>query len=125
MDTGDVDASGLLRLAESALGPTVLDTRCAAILSRQSIELGLADLWQAQAPKIRECHFRAQFLCLPAYLSDADLAAETHTAWIALSSVCHYHPYELTPSQTELRPLLDVARAFAEEVRRQVLGAGR
>lgn len=124
MDTDDIDASGLLRLAESALGPTALDARCAAILSRQAIELALADLWQAHAPAIRGCHFRAQFLCLPVYLADGDLAAETHAAWVALSSVCHYHPYELTPSQTELRPLLDVARAFAEEVRRQVLRAG-
>lgn len=120
----DIDPLSLHSLAEAASGPTALEIRCGAILGRQSIELALSDLWQATAPEVRECPFRDQFLCLPAYLGDPNLAVRAHATWTALSSVCHYHPYELTPSQTELRPLLDVARAFAEEVRRQVLVAG-
>ena len=125
MDNNDgIDPLSLYSLAEATLGPTALEIRCGAILGRQSIELALSDLWRATVPEIRKCPFRDQFLCLPAYLGDPNLAVKAHAAWVALSSVCHYHPYELAPSQTELRPLLDVARAFAEEVRRQVLRTG-
>ena len=120
----DINPLGLYRLAESVLGPTALEVRCGAILGRQSIELALSDLWLVAAPKIRECPFRDQFLCLPVYLGEEDLAVATHAAWTALSDVCHHHPYELTPSAAELCSLIDVARAFAEEVQQQVADAG-
>ena len=36
------------------------------------------------------------------YLGDALLAGRIAYTWSALSRACHYHPYELPPSMSEL-----------------------
>jgi hypothetical protein len=43
----------------------------------------------------------SQLTCLPAYL-DKQIAHQVGFAYAALTSACHYHPYELAPTAAEL-----------------------
>ena len=49
---------------------------------------------------------RSQLLCLTAYL-DPGSASRAAYVFAALSHACHYHPYELAPTATELTGWLD------------------
>jgi hypothetical protein len=77
--------------------------RTAALLARQAIELAIASIWMAQADTVGLglCTMRSQLTCLPSYI-DAETAAQVAYIWAALSSACHYHPYELAPTAAEL-----------------------
>ncbi|MDE0446988.1 MAG: hypothetical protein OXH96_09975 [Spirochaetaceae bacterium] len=93
--------------------------RVAAVLARHAIEEALRQYWALREPGMEHGTWHAQLLCLTAYLSNRDLARETAAAWSDLSRACHHHPYDLAPTATELRGLLDVAHRFAAEVARQ------
>lgn len=86
--------------------------RAAAALGRQSIEAALADFWRKNEPSLAESSYRAQLLSLPVYHNDPQLAREVSSAWGQLSRACHYHPYELPPTQQELQYLLGVVSRF-------------
>jgi hypothetical protein len=77
--------------------------RTAALLARQAIEQAIASIWKAQADTagLGSCTMRSQLTCLPSYI-DAETAAQVAYTWAALSGACHYHPYELAPTATEL-----------------------
>jgi hypothetical protein len=77
--------------------------RAAALLARQALELALAGLWAARPAGAGLDHssMRSQLLCLTAYL-DGDAATRAAYLYAALSRACHYHPYELAPTATEL-----------------------
>ena len=93
--------------------------RVVAVLARHAIEEALRDYWALREPGMEGCTWHAQLLCLTAYLSNRELAREAAAAWTDLSRACHHHPYELAPTATEFRALLDIARRFAAEVARQ------
>jgi hypothetical protein len=77
--------------------------RAAALLTRQALEAALDALWCRRAPGLELCSVRAQMLCLPSYLhSDDELAERISYTWTALSRACHHHPYELSPTSSEL-----------------------
>jgi hypothetical protein len=77
--------------------------RAAALLARQALEQAMAGLWavQPQADGLSDSTMRSQMLCLTAYL-DEDVASRAAYLSAALSRACHYHPYELAPTATEL-----------------------
>ena len=77
--------------------------RAAALLARQALEQAMAGLWatQPQAGRLSDAAMRSQLLCLTAYL-DQDAASRAAYLSAALSRACHYHPYELAPTATEL-----------------------
>lgn len=111
----------LLQLADGVISkPTGVMVgrwpRAAASLGRQSIEASLADYWQRIEPTIANTSMRAQLLALPVYLHDERLGRDVSSAWHQLPRACHYHPYELPPTEPELRHLLAVARRFATAV---------
>jgi hypothetical protein len=84
-------------------GQTVgLWPRAAAFLARQALEAALAELWANQASGLEQASFRTQLLCLRAFLGNDALAGRVNHAWWALTRVCHYHPYELSPNWDEL-----------------------
>ena len=77
--------------------------RATALLTRQALEAALDDLWRRRAPGLELCSARAQLLCLPSYLhGDEELAERVSYTWAALSRACHQHPYELSPTSSEL-----------------------
>lgn len=110
-------ASELLHLAAGAMGKTdgVMVgrwPRTAAALGRQAIEAALSGYWQRVEPSVAASSMRAQLLCLPTYAGDGPLAGELASAWASLSAACHYHPYDLPPSESELRAWLTAAARF-------------
>ena len=111
-----VDAATLL-LGKSARPTLGVWSRAVALLARQSIEQSLNVLWRARAPGLEACSTHAQLLCLPFYLRDMDLAQSSSYAWMALTRVCHHHPYELLPNNGELTALVDIARQLAAKTR--------
>ena len=77
--------------------------RAAALLARQAIEQAMAGLWAGRpgAAGLSDGTMRSQLLCLTAYV-DEDVATRAAYLSAALSRVCHYHPYELAPTASEL-----------------------
>ena len=51
---------------------------------------------------MEHCSARAQLLCLSHYLGEEELAERVSYAWAGLSRACHQHPYELSPTRSEL-----------------------
>jgi hypothetical protein len=77
--------------------------RASALLARQALEAALDDLWRRRARGLEMCSARAQLLCLPFYLpDDEELAERVSYTWAGLSRATHQHPYELSPTSSEL-----------------------
>ena len=92
--------------------------RTAAVLARQALESAVDAHWRAgtQTITMPNATMRSQLICLPTYL-DADIARQTAFAYAALTSACHYHPYELAPTAAELiRWITDVESLVAQLV---------
>lgn len=77
--------------------------RAVALLTRQALEKALDEFWAASPATagLAACSNRTQLTCLPAYLN-AGTARQINYVWAALSSACHYHPYDLAPTAGEL-----------------------
>lgn len=88
--------------------------RAVALLLRHALEEALRRYWQARKPQLSYCLPHAQALCLESY-ADPDTARRWSATWAGLSRACHYHGYELAPTQGELC-------AWRDDVER-VLGA--
>ncbi|MFC7830075.1 hypothetical protein [Streptomyces sp. NPDC057375] len=109
----------LLAGADRLLGTATASTtgvwpRAVALLLRHALEEALRRYWQARKPQLARCPPHAQALCLASY-ADQDTARRWSATWGGLSRACHYHGYELEPTQVELR-------AWRDEVER-VVGA--
>jgi hypothetical protein len=86
--------------------------RAVALLTRQALETALDEFWKSSPSTagLCGCVWKTQLICLPAYL-EPRLAREVGYIWAALSSACHYHPYDLAPTAAELSGWIDaVAR---------------
>jgi hypothetical protein len=92
--------------------------RAAALLARQALEAAMAELWASkrQAVEMSRCTMRSQLLCLTTYL-DPGTASRAAYLFAALSHACHYHPYELAPTATELTGWLDQATQIVTQLR--------
>ena len=75
--------------------------RTAAFLARQALEIAVQNSLSERAPGAEAASARAQFLCLPSYVS-TPVAQEAAFLWGVLSRACHQHPYELSPTSEEL-----------------------
>ena len=82
--------------------------RATALLARQALEQAMAALWAGRPEVSGLSGGRSQLLCLTAYV-DKDVATRAAYLSAALSRTCHYHPYELTPTASELTRWLNEA----------------
>ena len=98
-------ARGLLTRSDPST--TGLWPRAAAFLGRQALEDAMSWVWLTRAPGLEECSKRAQLLCLPEFLGDEDLAESAAHVYGRMSLACHHHPYELSPTLSELNAWLD------------------
>jgi hypothetical protein len=85
-----------------------------ALLLRHALEEALRHYWSTHKLQLTRCPPHAQALCLASY-ADPDTARRWSATWAGLSRACHYHGYELEPTQVELR-------AWRDDVER-VIGA--
>ena len=99
----DILASARNLLDRASAETSGLWPRAVVLLHRQALEVALKTYWSYKAPGTEECSMRAQLLCLERYLPDPSVARRAHHAWTALSRAAHFHPYELSPTQEELR----------------------
>lgn len=91
--------------------------RATALLARQALEGALDDFWNVRAPGMEHCSARAQLLCLSYYLGDEELAERVSYAWAGLSRACHQHPYELSPTSSELLGWLGTVEQLVAHVK--------
>jgi hypothetical protein len=82
--------------------------RVVALLTRQALETAVDEVWKASPTTVGlcGCTMKTQLTCLPTYL-DHRLAHDVNYVWAALSSACHYHPYDLAPTAAELSRWID------------------
>ena len=92
--------------------------RAVAMLSRQALERALEEFWQASPATVGlcECTKKTQLTCLPTYL-DPRLARQVSYTWAALSNACHYHPYDLAPTASELNGWIDDVATLLSRIR--------
>jgi hypothetical protein len=92
--------------------------RATALLARQALELAVEEVWEKLSPGSPRISMRARLLCFEEYL-EGGLAGEVAYAWTALSNACHFHPYELAPSEVEMEELLTLTAAAMGKLRVQ------
>ena len=111
--SGALSPAALLAEARVLIGRPDASTagvwpRTAALLARQALEEAVNRCWAASpatAPML-EASMWARLACLPAYVPGTE-ARQAVFAYAALSSACHYHPYELAPTAAELSGWID------------------
>ncbi len=94
--------------------------RAAAHLCRQALEQILDDFWRARLPVLVSASMRTQLTSLPTFLRNDDASTSAAYTWDCLSNACHHHPYELAPSEAELRRWIDETERLRHEVVRSL-----
>ncbi len=91
--------------------------RTSALLARQALEQAIRLLWEGHPDTASLAYrpMRTQLICLPCYIDKATAAQVAYT-WAALSSACHYHPYELAPTAAELTSWINDAGRLMTQI---------
>lgn len=81
-------------------------SRAAAVLARQALEQRVVELCRAHDAEIPNAKMRSRLIILRKVADDAvaDLAS---VSWHGLSTSCHHHANELSPTIGEIQHLLD------------------
>jgi hypothetical protein len=116
-----VRAALTLDLAEALLRSPIPVMRgrwpqAVALLTRQSLEEAIDELWAETLPAMAATSARAQLLCLGEYLGDEEAAENAAHTWGWLSNVCHHRAYELAPTSTELEAAMQSVRGLIETI---------
>jgi hypothetical protein len=82
--------------------------RTAALLTRQALEDAVNARWATEEAGLlmRRASMRSKLIALPFYLEES-VARQIAFVNAALTSACHYHPYELAPTAAELTRWID------------------
>ena len=117
---GGPSADQLLQAAKVTLGRAAdwgpAWAQAVAFLARQSLEDAIDSVWPGSASGLADCSAADRLTCLPHYLDDEDLAHQASQTWHALSNACHAHPYELDPTEAELRSWIQDVERFVREI---------
>ena len=115
----------LIRPRQATAG---LWARASALLARQALESSVDKFWTRCGWEMQRCSFRSQLLCLQE-LAGVEVAREAAYSYNFLSNVCHFHPYEASPTSVELRTILElvesVVGALEERAERLLAARGR
>jgi len=112
--TGSDGPADLLALARDVADgrhqvPGMSQARAVCLLTRQALEQVVDALLDARHLACPAASMRARLISLgQAFGSDPEhVAYRAETAWSRLSAACHQHAYELSPSLSEARALVD------------------
>ena len=109
-------------LNRSEFGDEGVWPRTVAFLGRQGLESGLDLFWeQNHLPDMVATTRFTQLACLGEYLEDQETVGGVRTAWASLSRACHHHPYELSPTATELDISLTQAESLVGQLQNAAL----
>ncbi len=90
--------------------------RAVALLGRQALEEGLDTFWEQNLPQMRYATRRSQTLCLEQFVSDSLVTDGVKVSWAALTRACHHHPFELSPTEAELKVWLGRVETLVEQL---------
>ena len=113
MTTSDGPADLLALARDVAEGrhqvPGMSQARAVCLLTRQAFEQVVDALLKDRHLACPAASMRAQLISLgEAFSSDPEhMAYRAETAWSRLSAACHHHAYELSPSLSEARALVE------------------
>ena len=100
----------LLDQASAVLhGSAAHSNRAACWIARAALEQAVDDLLAARRLGADEATMRSKLTVLQvAFEQDSDIPAQAEHAWSRLSQACHHHAFELAPSATEVRHLIEL-----------------
>ena len=107
----DLVGEALGLLSRPGAPVTSVYPRAAALLARQALEARVQREWQKDEVSLAQTNMANQFHALRA-LRDAEIAGTAHQTWAALSHACHHHPFDLSPTVSELKTLIDTVRSL-------------
>ncbi|WJY38781.1 hypothetical protein QT196_16635 [Streptomyces sp. P9-2B-2] len=91
------------RLLVAGLGATAAGChRGASLALRTALEISVDLAVDAAVPGLADTTMRAKMLCLRCYTA-AETARRTNAVWSHLCLGCHYHQYEIGPTQDQVR----------------------
>lgn len=107
-----------LRAAHDALhGRTNLParrrTRAAALFARTALEHVIDAALLTQGHDLGDASTRVRLICLRTRI-DAEIGRTAEIAWGGLSSSCHHHAYELSPTWAEVQHLIGLVEHLAQ-----------
>lgn len=76
--------------------------RGAAFALRVAVEIAVSDILRAGPISIHGVSMRAKLLCLR-HRTDAETARRVKAVWGHLCLGCHYHQYELGPTEAQVK----------------------
>ena len=85
--------------------------RGVAFALRSALERAISDRLLAGPPQIRVRSMRARLLCLRV-CADTETARRARAVWALLCLGCHYHHYELGPTEEQLLSWRDEVAAI-------------
>ena len=83
------------------------NARLAAVLTRQALEAIVDRRCTDIAPGVEDASMKVRLIVLYALAPDDESIRKLDYAWGRLSSACHHHAYELSPTVTEIRGLCE------------------
>lgn len=87
--------------------------RAAAMLTRLALEDIAQAMCRSVGADLDRATMRSRLICIRILIGDEDADA-AETGWIGLSRACHHHAYELTPTEVEVRHLVDVVGSLCD-----------
>ena len=114
-----MNASVLLDQAEQILrGTSPNRNRMACWIARSALEDVVRSRLIQQGQPTGAASMRSALTCLEVATPDEpSVAQRAEYAWSGLSSSCHHHAYELTPTATEAERLIGVVRGLLSSPR--------
>ena len=105
----------LLQQAQSVLdGDAPQRSRMASWLARSALEDAVHSRLEDRGRPAGTASMRSLLSCFEvAYLDDPALVESAQNAWVGLSSACHHHAFQLTPTTAETQRLIDAVRRVA------------
>jgi len=91
--------------------PAPLRARTAALLARTALEIAVDDRLTAAGLPMPGAKMRNQLICIRVAV-DPTQGPALDAAYAGLSRSCHQHAYELSPTASEVRHLVDIVRAW-------------
>lgn len=110
------DSANLLGQASEVLArTTAYSNRAACWIARAALESVVDDLLTARQRSAPNATMRSKLTVLQiAYEQEPDVAVRAEYAWNGLSRICHHHAFELTPSATEVRHLVQLVERLTD-----------
>lgn len=110
--------SDLLDLAEAQLlSPRPHSNRMACWLARSAMEEVIDNLLVAADLHPGEwASARSKLTCLEVAYEDSAIPGKVQYAWSRLSDACHQHAYQLSPTYSETKHLVELVRSVSPAI---------